>query len=73
MGNSAMDLVLSQQIPVDPDGEQPPYYRSKRSIQTSSDLIEFQQCVAAEMDNKSFSDRQSVRDGLTEAANTCEQ
>lgn len=71
MGNSAMELVLSQQIPVDPDGSQPPYYRSARSIQTSSDLISFQQCVASEMDQMSFNNRQDVRDGLTDAAGSC--
>lgn len=68
---SAIGLVLSQMIPVDPDGSQPMYIRSKRAIQTSSRLRQFQTCVADEMEGKTFSDRASVRDAFSDAANGC--
>lgn len=71
MGNSAMELVLSQQVPVDPDGSQPPYYRSKRSVQTSSDLISFQQCMAGELKGQGFDNREDVKDAFSSAASSC--
>lgn len=68
---SAMGLVLSQMIPVDPDGGQPPYYRSARSIQTSSRLREFQSCVGDELRDKSFADQQAVKEAFADAAQGC--
>lgn len=68
---SAMGLVLSQMIPVDPDGSQPMYYRSKRSVQTSSRLREFQTCIADEMEGQTFGNRQDVRDAFGNAAGSC--
>lgn len=68
---SAMGLVLSQMIPVDPDGSQPMYYRSKRSVQTSSRLREFQTCVADEMEGQTFADRAAVRKAFASAASSC--
>lgn len=68
---SAMGLVLSQQIPVDPSGSQPPYFRSKRSVQTSGRLREFQTCVADEMEDQNFSNRAAVREAFAEAASNC--
>lgn len=68
---SAIGLVLSQMIPVDPEGSQPTYIRSKRSIQTSSDLIALQQCVGDELRGESFSDRAAVRDAFASAASSC--
>lgn len=68
---SAIDLVLSQMIPVDPDGSQPTYIRSARSIQTSSRLRGFQSCVADEMEGKSFGSRADVREAFADAAGGC--
>lgn len=68
---SAIELVLSQMIPVDPDGSQPTYIRSKRAIQTSSRLREFQTCVADEMDGQTFGSRADVRDAFANAAGSC--
>lgn len=68
---SAMGLVLSQMIPVDPDGSQPMYYRSKRSVQTSSRLREFQTCVADQMEGQTFQNRAAVRDAFASAASSC--
>lgn len=68
---SAMGLVLSQMIPVDPDGSQPMYYRSKRSVQTSSRLREFQTCIADAMEGQTFGSRSEVRDAFSSAAGSC--
>lgn len=68
---SAIGLVLSQMIPVDPDGSQPTYIRSKRSIQTSSRLRQFQTCVADQLEGQTFSDRAAVRDAFSSAAGSC--
>lgn len=68
---SAMGLVLSQMIPVDPDGSQPPYYRSARSIQTSSRLRSFQTCVGDELEGQSFPDQAAVREAFRDAAQNC--
>lgn len=68
---SAIGLVLSQMIPVDPSGSQPTYIRSKRSIQTSSNLRAYQACVADEMEGKTFGSRADVREAFSDAANTC--
>lgn len=68
---SAVGLVTSQMIPVDPDGEQPTYIRSKRSIQTSSKLRAHQTCVADEMEGMTFSSRADVRDAFEEASEDC--
>lgn len=68
---SAIGLVISQMIPVDPDGSQPTYIRSKRSIQTSSTLRAFQTCVADEMEGQTFSSRADVRDAFSSAASSC--
>lgn len=68
---SAMGLVLSQMIPVDPDGDQSAYYRSKRNVQTSERLARHQSCVADEMSGQSFSDRSAVREAFAQASQTC--
>lgn len=68
---SAVDLVISQMIPVDPEGEQPTYFRSSNTIQTSEDLIALQQCVASEMQGKSFDDRAAAREAFASAASSC--
>lgn len=67
---SALDLVISQMIPVDPEGEQPAYFRSARSIQTSEDLIQLQQCVAGKMGDN-YDDRAAVRQAFSSASNEC--
>lgn len=69
---SAMGLVLSQMIPVDPDGSQSPYYRSARNVQTSSDLRQHQTCVADEMEGESFSGRAEVREAFAQASSSCQ-
>lgn len=58
-------------IPVYPKGGQPPYYRSKHSIQTSSKLKRFQACVGNELRGKSFGDRSAVRTAFKSAATKC--
>lgn len=68
---SAIELVLSQMIPVDPDGSQPTYIRSARTIQTSSRLRQFQTCIADEMEGQTFGSRGAVRDAFEEAAQGC--
>lgn len=68
---SALPLVLSQMIPVYPKKGQPPYYRSKHSIQTSSKLKAFQSCVGDELRGKKFADRKAVKAAFTSAANKC--
>ena len=68
---SAMNQVLSQQLPVYPKGGQSPYYRSKHSVQTSSRLKKFQACVANAMTGKKFTDRPAVREAFTKAAKAC--
>jgi hypothetical protein len=68
---SAIELVLSQMIPVDPDGSQPTYIRSARTIQTSSRLREFQTCVADEMEGQTYGSRGDVRDAFASAASSC--
>jgi hypothetical protein len=68
---SAIELVLSQMIPVDPDGSQPTYIRSARTIQTSSRLREFQTCVADEMEGQTYGSRSDVRDAFANAASSC--
>lgn len=68
---SAIGLVLSQMIPVDPSGSQPMYIRSKRAIQTSGRLRQFQTCIADEMEGQTFSDRAAVRDAFASAASSC--
>lgn len=68
---SAVGLVTSQMIPVDPDGEQPTYIRSARSIQTSSNLRAHQTCVADELEGQNFSSRADVRDAFSQASKDC--
>ena len=68
---SALPYVLGQMIPVYPKGGQPPYYRSKRSIQTSARLKRYQSCVAEEMRNKTFPNRRAVREAFKAAAHKC--
>ena len=76
MPRSAFGMVASQQIPVVPKPDdkgykQPPYIRSTHAVQTSSRLIEFQQCVANAMAGKHFPDRGAVREALAAAAKAC--
>jgi hypothetical protein len=65
---SAIDLVISKQIPVDPEGEQPTYIRSSRNVQTSTELIRYQQFIAEELAGKSYDSRSAVRQAFKEAA-----
>jgi len=68
---SAIDLVLSQMIPVDPDGPQPTYIRSARSVQTSQDLIALQQCVGDEMEGMDFAGPEEAREAFSSISNEC--
>lgn len=68
---SAIGLVLSQMIPVDPSGSQPMYIRSKRAIQTSGRLREFQTCVADELEGQTFEGPAEVREAFGNAASSC--
>jgi len=58
-------------IPVYPKGGQPPYYRSKHSIQTSAKLKRFQSCVGTKLQGKTFADRGAVRAAFKSAAQSC--
>jgi len=71
MGKSAFRLVLARSQLVLPKGDQPPYVRSKLSIQTSPVLKRHQACVAKAFENKTFTDRADVRRALTEASKAC--
>lgn len=71
MGRTAIPLVLSQLMVVDPKGEQPVYVRSKRSIQTSAKLRRFQACMSNELTGETHADRKSVRTAFTSAAKKC--
>lgn len=68
---SAVGLVLSQMIPVDPDGSQSTYIRSKRSVQTSENLRAYQTCVADELEGTNPGTRAEARQQFSEAANSC--
>jgi len=65
---------MTQQIPVVPQrGElrQPPYFRSKRTVQTSPRLKAFQSCVAAALSGKKPGSRAAVRSAFASAAKEC--
>ena len=68
---SAMNQVLGQQLPVYPKGGQPPYYRSKHSIQTSGRLARFHACIASAMMGKKYTDRAAVQSAFKSAAHGC--
>jgi hypothetical protein len=68
---SAVDLVLSQMIPVDPEGSQPTYIRSGRAVQTSEDLIAHQQCVGDKMKDMDFAGQAEVREAFSSISNEC--
>jgi hypothetical protein len=73
---SAVAAVLSNQIPVLPTCtktsciKQPPYFRSKNTIATSSRLIGYRSCVASEMAGKSGT-QASIRSAFAAAAKKC--
>jgi len=68
---SALGMVASQMIPVDPKGDQPPYIRSKHTFAKSAKLIRYRTCVADAMSGKKFDNRAEVRAAFTEAARDC--
>jgi len=68
---SAIGMVASQMIPVNPKGEQPPYIRSKHTFATSAKLIKYRTCVADKLKGQTFSNRAAVREAFTEAAHEC--
>lgn len=68
---SAMTQVLSQQIPVFPEGSQSPYYRSANNVVTSSRLAQRNSCVAEKMEGQSFSDRSAAREAFSSAVSNC--
>ena len=67
---SAYADVLAGQIPVNPKGSQPPYFRSKKTVATSARLHSFRACIAEEMKGKKGS-RKSIREAFAEAAKKC--
>lgn len=74
MAKSAIKYVLAQEEAVVPSKGtplQPGYVRSKRSIQTSSRLKEFQSCVASKMAGQHYGDRMAVRNAFKSAASSC--
>lgn len=70
---SAIELVLAQMIPVDPEGSQPAYIRSAKSIQTSSDLISLKQCVADVLEGTNPGSQAAAREAFSQAASGCKQ
>jgi hypothetical protein len=73
MGKSALRLVLAQcQVVAPQKGDQPPYVRSKHSIQTSSKLKRHQRCVAEALRKKKFpGGRAAVRKAFKAASEEC--
>lgn len=74
MSKSAIKYVLSQEevvVPAKGTPLQPGYVRSKRSVQTSSRLREFQSCVASKLAGQHFGDRMAVRNAFKSAASSC--
>ena len=67
---SALPDVLGMQIPVNPKGGQPRYFRSKKTVQTSPKLISFQSCVAEGM-RGAHGSRQDIREKFAEVAKRC--
>jgi len=68
---SALDLVVSQMIPVDPEGGQSAYFRSAKSIQTSGDLISLQQCVGDVLRGMNPGSQSAARDAFQQASEGC--
>ncbi len=68
---SAYKDVLAGQIPVNPKGDQPPYFRSKKTMQTSAKLIRHQICVADALKGKKPGTRAAVREAFTKASKDC--
>lgn len=74
MAKSAIKYVLAQEEVVVPSKGtplQPSYARSKRSIQTSARLKNFQSCVANKLAGQHFGDRMAVRNAFKSAAASC--
>ena len=71
MGKSAIELVLANRPLVAPKGDQPPYVRGKRVIQTSAKLKRHQSCVASELKGKKFGSRAEARKAFTAASAKC--
>lgn len=68
---SALGAVMAMQIPVVPSkGGQGPYFRSKKSIQTSAKLKRFQSCVGDRMRGES-GNRSEIRAKFKAAASSC--
>lgn len=74
---SAVGAVLAMQIPVLPKCikpgciKQPPYFRSKRTIATSSRLITFRSCIATALAGKTPGSQAAVRTAFAKAAKEC--
>lgn len=62
--------VASQWRPVDPEGTQGRYIRSRTALQDSEDLRKYQNCVAEEMEGASGS-RSDIRSAFEDAADEC--
>lgn len=74
MAKSSIKYVLSQSEAVVPSKGtplQPSYVRSKRSVQTSTRLKEYQSCVASKLAGQHFGDRMAVRAAFKSAASSC--
>lgn len=73
---SAISAVMANQIPVVPTCKkdtcikQPPYFRSKRTIATSSELLKFRSCVAEKMSGESGTQAE-IRAAFRKAAKAC--
>lgn len=73
MGKSALKLVLAQSQVVAPQkGDQPPYVRSRHSVQTSPKLKRHQRCVADALRGQEFpGGRAEVRKAFKAASEKC--
>lgn len=68
---SAIGMVASQMIPVDPRGGQPPYIRSKHTFATSSELIRFRACIADKLTGSTPGNRREAKAAFSSAAKGC--
>lgn len=72
MGKSAIKMVLANSELVYPSkGDQPPYVRSKMSIQQSPQLLRYKACMQDSLRGKNFGSRTEARRAFTSAAKAC--
>lgn len=69
---SAIKIVLANTQVVYPSkGDQPPYVRSKMSIQSSPKLLRYKGCMHKALDKKKYASRAEARAAFRTAAKSC--